>query len=89
IQFAQAVHVTSIDIYETCRGGTVLKVKCYQAESVLYMDLWTSETTDVISYARIFSPPLTGTCFSNQIRLETHGIGDWSNIDAVMLHGNA
>ncbi|WAR09675.1 hypothetical protein MAR_034751, partial [Mya arenaria] len=57
IQFAEPVHVTSIDIYETWGSGSVQAIKCYLPEGV-YVNMWTSSTTLLIQESRIFSPTL-------------------------------
>ncbi|XP_052785546.1 uncharacterized protein LOC128221129 [Mya arenaria] len=86
VQFAQNVHVTGIDIYETYHAGGVTAVKCLQSGS--YVTLWSSNTTQDINTSRIFSPLLAGQCYSNVIRIEIAGVDYWAEIDAVQLRGN-
>ena len=55
--FQMAVYITGIEIYETYHAGGV-KAILGKADEGQWQTLWTTQQVEVITKARIFSPPL-------------------------------
>ncbi|WAR19390.1 PLMN-like protein, partial [Mya arenaria] len=80
------VHVARLEIYETFHGGAVSNIICFHFGGAPRI-IWQDSTIQNIEEARIFSPTLTGYCFSNQIRLEFTSNLHQYQIDAIVLRG--
>jgi hypothetical protein len=57
VQFAEAVSITGVEIYETSNAGMVKAIKALYGGS--WTTLWSTTTVQSITTVRIFSPTLS------------------------------
>ncbi|XP_059177325.1 kelch-like protein 8 [Physella acuta] len=89
IQYEVPVLPKSINIYETLNSGAVVAIKVLNPSSQWDV-LWRSNSAEVLTISRIFSPSLKEVRYTtNTVRLEIDctAAGSWCEIDAVELIG--
>lgn len=91
VQFAEAVCITGVEIYETYFAGAVKAVKAKDGNS--WITLWSTSPVQVLKYARIFSPPLSIELMTSptkdlRIEVDVSASNNWVELDAIQLQGN-
>ena len=85
LKYNQAVYVAQINIYETVKAGSIIKIEVKNIQNNQWLLVWESSSPQLIESSRIFSPTLTATSFKTQeVRLTLNcSLGGYCDIDAV------